>query len=49
MSKRITVIHVNNRFYIPGHNQMQEIPLAVVNAWREEGEDVSIKEVESYE
>lgn len=47
MSK-VTVFHINNRFFLPTGDSVREIPFAIVSAWEREGTEVEVKEVEQY-
>jgi hypothetical protein len=44
----ITVIQINQQFYVPISTGLREIPFAIVSAWQKEGADVQIKRGEDY-
>jgi hypothetical protein len=47
MSK-VTVVQINNQFFVPISNGLKEIPFAIVMEWQQTGSEVEITEVEQY-
>jgi hypothetical protein len=46
---KITVFHIQNKWFLPVSDGVREISDAIVNTWRNEGVDINVREVEMYD
>lgn len=46
--KTIIVFQVGEQFYLPAANGMSPVSIGTLNAWRESGSEIEIREVEQY-
>lgn len=46
---KITVFHLQNKWFLPVADGVREISSAIVHTWRNEGVEIVVKEVEQYD
>lgn len=46
---KITVFHIQDKWFLPVADGVREISSAIVNTWRNEGVEIVVKESEIYD